>query len=100
MVKNNCFFQPLINLADRQNENLLSLANLMKAELLKDNPDDDTLHDLWRQSFNIRRLCVCELSIDEILERFPGYCIPEMVRAKGYKLLRILFLQKIVYVGK
>lgn len=96
----NCFFQPLINLSDRQNANLSSLANLMKAELLKDNPDDNILHDIWRQSFNIRSLCVRELSIDEILERFPGYRIPEMVRTTGYKLLTILFLQKIVYVRK
>lgn len=72
----------------------------MKAELLKDNPDDDILHDLWRQSFNIRRLCIRELSIDEILERFPGYRIPEMVRTKSYKLLRILFLHKIICTGR
>lgn len=89
-------FQPLINLADRQNEHLLLLVNQMKTELLKENPNHDVLHDLWRQSFNIRRLCIRELSTDEILERFPGYQIPEMVSATSYELLRILFLHKII----
>ncbi|CAF2184870.1 unnamed protein product [Rotaria magnacalcarata] len=51
-------------------------------ELLKDNPDNDTLNDLWTQSFNIRRLCIRELSIDEILQRFPGYCRPELILAE------------------
>ncbi|CAF5056525.1 unnamed protein product, partial [Rotaria socialis] len=61
-------------------ENLLSIVNNMNIELLKDNPDNDILNDLWGQSFNIRRLCVHELSIDEILERFPVYRCPELVR--------------------
>mgnify|MGYP000754823183 CR=1 FL=1 len=68
----------------------------MKAKLLKENPNHDALHDLWRQSFNIRRLCIRELSTDEILERFPGYRIPEMVSATSYELLRIEQLQNIV----
>ncbi|CAF3569567.1 unnamed protein product, partial [Rotaria socialis] len=67
---------PMINLADKQNENLLSIVNNMNIELLKDNPDNDILNDLWGQSFNIRGLCVRELSIDEILERFPAYRRP------------------------
>lgn len=70
----------MINLADRQDENLSSIVNQMKMELSKDCPDDDILQDLWRKSFNIRRLCVRELGIEEILERFPGYHRPEMVR--------------------
>ena len=51
----------------------------MKRELLKDDPDNDLLHNLWKQSFSIRRLCIRELGIDEILERFPDYCRAEMV---------------------
>ncbi|CAF4095449.1 unnamed protein product, partial [Rotaria sp. Silwood2] len=55
--------------------------NQMKMELLKDDPNNDLLHDLWRQSFNIRSLCIHELSIIEILQHFPGYRRPEMRRA-------------------
>ncbi|CAF1935955.1 unnamed protein product, partial [Rotaria magnacalcarata] len=73
---------PMINLADKQNENLLSIVNNMNIELLKDNPDNDILNDLWGQSFNIRGLCVRELSIDEILERFPAYRRPELILAE------------------
>ncbi|CAF4580412.1 unnamed protein product [Rotaria socialis] len=73
---------PMINLADKQNENLLSIVNNMNMELLKDKPDNDTLNDLWAQSFNIRRLCIRELSIDEILERFPAYRRPELILAE------------------
>ncbi|CAF1498990.1 unnamed protein product, partial [Didymodactylos carnosus] len=65
--------KPMINLADQENKNLLSVGDQMKMELLKDDPDHDMLHNLWRQSFNIRRLCIRELTIYEILERFPGY---------------------------
>ncbi|CAF3005094.1 unnamed protein product [Rotaria sp. Silwood2] len=50
-------------------------------ELLKDDPNNYLLHDLWKQSYNIRRLCIRELEIDEILERLPGYCRSEMVLA-------------------
>ena len=70
----------MINLSDKENQNLLSIVNQMKMELRKDDPSNDLLHDLWRQSFNIRRLCIYELSIIEILERFPGYCRPDIVR--------------------
>ncbi|CAF5114811.1 unnamed protein product, partial [Rotaria magnacalcarata] len=42
----------MINLTDKQNENLLSIVNNMNMELLKDKPDNDTLNDLWTQSFN------------------------------------------------
>ncbi|CAF4891347.1 unnamed protein product [Rotaria socialis] len=49
---------PMINLADKQNENLLSIVNNMNMELLKNNPDNDTLNDLWGQSFNIPRLYI------------------------------------------
>ncbi len=52
----------------------------MKVELLKDNPDNNILHNLWQQSFNIRRLHVRELPIDELLERFPGYRRAVLVR--------------------
>ncbi|CAF3626221.1 unnamed protein product [Rotaria socialis] len=52
---------PMINLADKQNENLLSIVNNMNMELLKNNPDNDTLNDLWGQSFNIPRLYIREL---------------------------------------
>ena len=52
----------------------------MKIELLKDNPDNTILHNLWRQSFNIRRLHVRELSICELLERYPGYHHADLVR--------------------
>lgn len=52
----------------------------MKMELLKDNPDNNILDNLWRQSFNIRRLHVRELSTDELLERFPGYRCADLVR--------------------
>lgn len=69
----------------------------MKVVLLKDDPDHDMLHNLWRQSFNIRRLCIRELTIDEILERFPGYRLPEMVRAINDNLLRMLFQNKQMY---
>ena len=64
----------MINLADKQNEDFLVMVNQMKRELLKDDPDNDLLHNLWKQSFSIRRLCIRELGIDEILERFPDYC--------------------------
>ncbi len=51
----------------------------MKIELHKDNPDENFLHDLWRQSFNIRRLHVRELPVNQLLERFPGYRRADMV---------------------
>ena len=70
----------MINSSDKENENLLSIVNQMKMELLKDDPSNDLLRDLWRQSFNARRLCIHELSIIELLERFPGYRRPEIVR--------------------
>ncbi|CAF4311838.1 unnamed protein product, partial [Rotaria magnacalcarata] len=35
-------------------------------------------HNLWQQSFNIRRLCIRDLTVPEILERFPGYHLSEM----------------------
>ncbi|CAF4064235.1 unnamed protein product [Rotaria sordida] len=47
-------------------------------ELLKDDPNNVLFYDLWLQSFNIRRLCIRELTIIEVLERFPGYCRLEM----------------------
>ncbi|CAF4733600.1 unnamed protein product, partial [Rotaria sp. Silwood2] len=50
----------------------------MKLELLKDDPDLDIFHNLWQQSFNIRRLCIHDLIVTEILERFPGYRLSEM----------------------
>jgi hypothetical protein len=53
----------------------------MKSELLKGNPDLDMLHSLWQQSFNICRLCIRELTVIEILERFPGYRLSELVGA-------------------
>ena len=53
----------------------------MKTELFKDNPDLDMVHNLWRKTFNIRRLCIRELTVPEILERFPGYRLSEMVSA-------------------
>jgi hypothetical protein len=80
--------QPLINVLDRSDENLLPIIDQMKVELLKDVPDYDTLIDLWKQSFNIRRLCVRELPIDQILERFPGYRRPELVRVNNQSLIR------------
>ena len=52
----------------------------MKIELLKDNPNTSILHNLWRQTFNIRRLHVRELPIGELLERFPGYRRADLVR--------------------
>lgn len=70
----------MINLSNKENENLLPIVNQMKMELLNDDPDNDLIHDLWRQSFNIRRLCIHELSIAEILDRFPGYRRSDMVR--------------------
>ncbi|CAF1957432.1 unnamed protein product [Rotaria magnacalcarata] len=73
---------PFINLNDRQNENLSSLVNQMNIELLKDNPDNNILHNLWSQSFNIRRLHVRELTIDELLERFPGYRRADLLLAE------------------
>ncbi|CAF1297592.1 unnamed protein product [Adineta steineri] len=76
------FDLPLINLADRQNEHLLAIVNQMNTELLKDDPNNDLLRDLWIQSFNIRRLCIRELDIVEILERFPGYRRSEMILAE------------------
>lgn len=52
----------------------------MKIELLKDDPDHDILHNIWKQSFNIRRLHVRQLPIDELLNRFPGYRRLDLVR--------------------
>ncbi len=69
----------------------------MKAELLKDNPDNDMLHDLWRQSFNIRRLSIRELPIDEVLERFPGYHLPEIVRVINDNLRRMFFPKEFIH---
>ncbi|CAM4810212.1 unnamed protein product [Rotaria magnacalcarata] len=73
---------PMINLSNKENENLLPIVNQMKMELLKDDPDNDLIHDLWRQSFNIRRLCIHELSIAETLDRFPGYRRSDMILAE------------------
>ncbi len=73
----------MINLDDRENENLLSVVDQMKIELLKDDPNLDMLHNLWRW-------CVRELTVPEILERFPGYRLSEMVSAIDNSLLRML----------
>lgn len=51
----------------------------MKLELFKDDPDLDLCHNLWKKSFNIRRLCIRDLTVSEIIERFPGYRRSEMV---------------------
>ncbi|CAF4312263.1 unnamed protein product, partial [Rotaria sp. Silwood2] len=67
-----------ISMADRQNENVLSIVDQMQLELLKDDPDLDIFHNLWQQSFNIGRLCIHDLTVTEILERFPGYRLSEM----------------------
>ncbi|CAF4021138.1 unnamed protein product [Rotaria sp. Silwood2] len=72
---------PIISITDGQNENLLSIVDQRKLELLKDNPDLDMFHNLWQQSFNIRRLCIRDLTATEILERFPGYRLSEMISA-------------------
>ncbi|CAF4198282.1 unnamed protein product, partial [Rotaria sordida] len=37
------------------------------------------LHNSWRQSFNIRHLCIRELTIDEVLKRFTDYRRPAMI---------------------
>ncbi|CAF4055395.1 unnamed protein product [Rotaria magnacalcarata] len=73
---------PTISMTDQQNENLLSMVDQMKLELLEDDPDLDMLHNLWQQSFNIRRLCIRDLTVTEILERFPGYRLSEMILAE------------------
>ncbi|CAF1293238.1 unnamed protein product [Rotaria sordida] len=73
---------PFINLTDVQNENLLSLANQMKIELRRDNPDNNVLHKLWRQSFNTRRIHVRELPIDQLLEQYPGYHSADLLLAE------------------
>ncbi|CAF4207787.1 unnamed protein product, partial [Rotaria sordida] len=73
---------PFINLNDVQNENLLSLANQMKTELRRDNPDSNVLHKLWRQSFNTRRIHVRELPIDQLLEQHPGYPRADLLLAE------------------
>ena len=36
----------MINLSDKENENLLLIVNQMKMRLLKDDPSNDLLHDL------------------------------------------------------
>ncbi|CAF4861555.1 unnamed protein product, partial [Rotaria magnacalcarata] len=36
---------PIIRMADQQNENLLSIVDQMKLELLKDDPDLDMFHN-------------------------------------------------------
>ena len=53
----------------------------MKLELLKNDPDLDMLHNLWQQSFNIRRLFLRELTITKILERFSGHRLSALVSA-------------------
>ncbi|CAF1348898.1 unnamed protein product [Rotaria sordida] len=73
---------PFKNLTDVQNENLLSLANQMKIELRRDNPDNNVLHKLWRQSFNTRRIHVRELPIDQLLEQYPGYHSADLLLAE------------------
>ncbi|CAF4292974.1 unnamed protein product [Rotaria sp. Silwood2] len=64
-------------------------------ELLKDDPNNYLLHDLWKQSYNIRRLCIRELEIDEILERLPGYCRSEMVSIIDCTLIKVVFFVKV-----
>ncbi len=81
----------MINLADQEKENLVSIVDQMKIEFLKDDPDLDMLHNLWQQSFNIRRLCIRELTVTEILERFPGYRLPRMVSVAENNVLRRFF---------
>lgn len=68
----------------------------MKAEILKNDPDLDMLRTLWLQSFNIRRLFIRELTVTEILEHFPGYCLPEMVSAVDNSLLQ-MYLKRNTY---
>ncbi len=63
----------------------------MKSELAKDDVDINFFYDLWKKSFNIRRLCIRELEIAEVLERFPGYRHPEMVRIIEYNQLKMFF---------
>ena len=83
----------MIHLTDRENANLSSVVDQMKLEVLKNDPDLDMLHNLWQQSFNIRRLCVRELTITEIMERFPGYRLPALVSAIDNGLTN-MFLRK------
>jgi hypothetical protein len=66
------------------------MINQMKIESLKDDIDINLFYDHWRKSFNIRRLCIRELQIDEVLERFPGYRRPEMVRTIEHNQLKII----------
>ncbi|CAF3847856.1 unnamed protein product, partial [Rotaria sp. Silwood1] len=73
---------PFINLNDVQNEYLLPLTDQMKIELRRDNPDNNVLHKLWRQSFNTRRLHVRELPIDQLLEQYPGYRRADLLLAE------------------
>ena len=56
------------------------MVDQMKNELDKDHPDNNLLRHLWIQSFNTGRLCIQESKINVILEHFPGYHRPEMVR--------------------
>lgn len=65
----------------------------MQSELLKEDFDLEKLHHLWQQSFNIRRLCVRELTVPELLERFPGYRISELVSVISNVLISV-FLRR------
>ena len=72
------------------------MVNQMKLELAKDDVDINLFYDLWKKSFNIRRLCIRELEIAEVLERFPGYCHPDMVRIIEYNQLKMFFLYELI----
>ena len=79
----------MINLADGQNDSILSTVDQMKMEMVKDNPDYDILNILWRKSYNIRRSCIRELAVTEVLERFPAYRLAQMVGFINNLLLKM-----------
>lgn len=75
----------MINMGDQQNEHLLSMVDQMKLELIKNDVDMNRFRLLWTKTFNIRRLFIRESQINEILERFPGYHRPEMVKIFSHR---------------
>lgn len=51
----------------------------MKENLITGVCDLDSISDLWRKTIHSRRLYIRTHSVDEVLEKFPGYRLHSLV---------------------
>lgn len=55
------------------------LVTTMKEGIENGTINDDVLNTLWNKTFGYRRLFIRSHTINEILEKFPGYSNPYLV---------------------